>query len=439
MPATDTIDLSGPGFVADPYPTLSGLRAAGPLVAHGEGRWLATTHDAVSRVLRHRDLGRIWSDHEPVDAMEPFNTLHRNQMMECEDQTHRRLRSLVSKAFGRGHVERMRPRIETLAAGMVADLGDSFDVLADYAEPMPVFVIADLLGVPRADHADLRAWSQAIVHMYEPDVDDATRAAAVAASTDFGDYVREVVDHRRGHPGDDLITDLIAAREDGTNLSEDELVASVVLLLNAGHEASVNAFGNGVHALLRAPEQLARITSGQVPVDVALEELLRFDAPLQMFERTATADVEIAGTQVRAGEVIWCLMGSANRDEAVFAGPGVLGADQLDVGRDPNPHVGFGMGRHFCLGAPLARLELSISLAALLDRFPRLELAGDAPRRPTWVLRGFEHIQVRAPNADESRRPGEESRGPGENDSSVGMGDSSAGLRDSSAKEGVDP
>ncbi len=391
MVATDTVDLSGPDFVADPYPTLARLRSAGPLVAHGDGRWLATTHDAVSQVLRHRDLGRIWSDHEPVDEMEPFNTLHRNQMMECEDQRHRRLRTLVSKAFGRGHVERMRPRIESLAAGMVADLGDSFDVLADYAEPMPVYVIADLLGVPRTDHAALRAWSQAIVHMYEPDVDAATRAAAVSASQQFGDYVRDVVEHRRDHPGDDLITDLIAAREGGATLSDDELVASVVLLLNAGHEASVNTFGNGLHALLSAPDQLARITSGEVPVDVALEELLRFDAPLQMFERTATADVEIAGTPVRSGEVIWCLMGSANRDDAVFEH-----ADRLDVGRDPNPHVGFGMGRHFCLGAPLARLELSISLAALLDRFPRLELVGTAPRRPTWVLRGFDSIQVRA-------------------------------------------
>lgn len=395
MTAPDTVDLSSRGFVEDPYPTLARLRSAGPLVAHGDGRWLATTHDSVSRVLRHRDLGRIWSDHEPVDEMEPFNTLHRNQMMESEGQAHRRLRSLVSKAFGRGHVERMRPRIESLAASMVADLGDSFDALADYAEPMPVYVIADLLGVPRTDHADLRAWSQAIVHMYEPDVDDATRTAAVSASQQFGDYVRDVVEHRRDHPGEDLITDLIAAREEGTNLSEDELVASVVLLLNAGHEASVNTFGNGLHALLSAPDQLTRITSGEVSVDVALEELLRFDAPLQMFERTATADLEIAGTQVRAGEVIWCLMGSANRDESVFAGPGVLDADRLDVGRDPNPHVGFGMGRHFCLGAPLARLELSISLAALLDRFPHLELVGDAPRRPTWVLRGFESIQVR--------------------------------------------
>jgi cytochrome P450 len=162
-----------------------------------------------------------------------------------------------------------------------------------------------------------------------------------------------------------------------------------VLLLNAGHEASVNVFGNGFHALLEHPEQMARITSGEVPVEIALEELIRFDAPLQLFERTATADVEVSGQLIRAGEKIACLMGSANRDAAVFAD-----ADSFDVGRDPNPHVGFGMGLHFCLGAPLARAELQISIRTLLDRFPDLRLAGEAPRRPTWVLRGYERIQV---------------------------------------------
>ena len=172
-------------------------------------------------------------------------------------------------------------------------------------------------------------------------------------------------------------------------MSDDELVASVVLLLNAGHEASVNVFGNGIHALLTHPVQLARVTSGAVPMPVALEELIRFDAPLQMFERTATADVEVAGVSVERGQKVACLMGSANRDEMVFAG-----ADALDVGRDPNPHVGFGMGLHFCLGAPLARLELEITFRRLLERWPDLELASPAPRRPTWVLRGFERIEV---------------------------------------------
>ena len=324
--------------------------------------------------------------------MEPFNALHRNQMMENEPPTHTRLRRLVAGAFGRGHVERMRPRIEALAADMVGALGDRFDVLGDYAEPMPVFVIADLLGVPREDHVRLRDWSQAIVHMYEPNVGADTKQAAIEASTAFSDYVRDVVEQRRSAPGVDLISDLISARDDGAKLSDDELVASVVLLLNAGHEASVNVFGNGIHALLQHPDQLARITSGEVPVEVALEELIRYDAALQLFERTATADVEVSGQLIRAGEKIACLMGSANRDADAFTH-----ADAFDVARDPNPHVGFGMGLHFCLGAPLARLELQISLKTLLDRFPQLRLVGEAPRRPTWVLRGFERIDIEVP------------------------------------------
>ena len=384
------LDPGSPAFVSDPYPVLASLRATGPVLWHEPmGTWLATTHDSVSQVLRNRSFGRLWTDWEPRSQMEPFNALHRNQMMENEPPTHTRLRRLVAAAFGRGHVERMRPRIESLAASMVDDLGDSFDVLGNYAEPMPVFVIADLLGVPRDDHVKLRDWSQAIVHMYEPGVGALTKAAAIEASTAFSDYVRAVVDERRSSPGDDLISDLIAARDDGSRLSDDELVASVVLLLNAGHEASVNVFGNGFHALLEHPDQMARVASGEVPVEIALEELIRFDAPLQLFERTATADVEVSGQLVRTGERIACLMGSANRDAEVFAD-----ADAFDVGRDPNPHVGFGVGLHFCLGAPLARLELQISIKTLLDRHPALQLAGESPRRPTWVLRGYESITV---------------------------------------------
>lgn len=384
------LDPGSPDFLRDPYPVLAALRANGPVLWHEPmGMWLATTHEAVGQVLRSRRLGRVWTDREPASQMESFNALHRNQMMDCKEKDHPRLRSLVAKSFSRGHVERMRPRIEELARSMVDDLGERFDVLGDYAEPMPVYVIADLLGVPREDHDRLRAWSQAIVHMYEPDVGALTRAAAVEASTAFSDYVREVVAERRTNLGEDLISDLIAERGRGAKLTDDELVASVVLLLNAGHEASVNVFGNGFHALLQHPDQLERITSGEVAVEVALEEMIRFDAPLQLFERTATADVTISGQLIRAGQKIACLMGSANRDSEAFAH-----AEAFDVGRDPNPHVGFGMGVHFCLGAPLARLELQISLQTLLDRFPRLTLVGEAPRRPTWVLRGFERIDT---------------------------------------------
>ncbi|WP_240191496.1 cytochrome P450 [Aeromicrobium sp. YIM 150415] len=397
----DLLDTADPGFLDDPYPVLAELRAEAPLVWHEAwGVWLATTHGAVSAVLRDRRFGRIWTDQVPLDEMEPFNALHRNQMMENEPPAHTRLRRLVAGAFGRGHVERMRPRIAELAASMLdapggvverLNDGDHVDILGTYAEPMPVFVIADLLGVPRADHQDLRRWSQAIVHMYEPDVDLDTKNAAIEASEAFSAYVRGVVAHRRDHPGEDLITDLIAERDGGTRLSEDELVASVVLLLNAGHEASVNVFGNGMHALLADRQQFARVSGGEVPVETALEELIRYDAPLQLFERTATDDIEVEGVTIHQGQKVACLMGSANRDAEVFQR-----ADEFDVARDPNPHVGFGMGLHFCLGAPLARLELQLTIGALLDRLPGLALAEPAPRRPTWVLRGYESIPVRA-------------------------------------------
>jgi cytochrome P450 len=390
-----TPDLTDPALLDDPYPLLAQWRAAGPMLRGGEGRWVATTHAAVSAVLRNRALGRLWTDWEPAEQMEPFNTLHRHQLMENEPPEHTRMRRLLAGAFARGHVERMGPRIETLADAMLDDLepdlraGRPVDLLARYAEPMPVYVIADLLGVPREDHVRLRDWSQAIVHMYEQGVGDDVRAAAVQASAAFADYVRDVVALRRRAPGEDLVSDLIAERESGKGFSDDELIATVVLLLNAGHEASVNVFGNGMHALLSHPAQQARVTGGEVPVAVALEELIRFDAPLQMFERTATKDVEVAGVPVRAGETVACLMGSANRDPDVFDG-----ADTFDVGRDPNPHVGFGMGLHFCLGAPLARVELEITVRRLLDRFPTIALHGAAPRRPTWVLRGYESLEV---------------------------------------------
>ena len=270
------------------------------------------------------------------------------------------------------------------------------DVVAGYAEPLPVAVIAELLGVPAQDRALLRDWSQSIVRMYEYGRSAEVEAGALRASLEFAAYVRELVDHRRREgagagPGDDLLTDLIAARDgDAGRLSDDELVASVVLLLNAGHEASVNAFGNGLVALLSHREELARMTSGQVPATVAVEELLRHDAPLQLFERTATQDLELAGVPVAAGERVAALLGSANRDASVFAEP-----DRFDVGRDPNPHVGFGMGVHFCLGAPLARMELAIAVQRLLDRWPGATLAGAPVRRGTFVLRGYREITVR--------------------------------------------
>lgn len=382
-----SIDLAAPDLVADPYPVFARERALGEVAWHEPSqRFLTFSHAAASAVLRDRRLGRIWRDREPAAYLEPFNLLHRNQMMENEPPDHTRLRRLVAAAFARGHVERLRPRVRELAASLLDEVdSDGFDVIGEYAEPLPVLVIAELLGVPDTLVPDLRRWSQAIVRMYEPSPSEQVVADAVAAAEDFAAAIRELALARAQAPRDDLLTHLVAARDGAARLTEDEVVASAVLLLNAGHEASVNVFGNGLVALL---ERGLR----PVPGDEALcvEEMLRFDSALQLFERTATADVEVAGVTVAEGQKIAALLGAANRDPAAFAD-----ADTFDVRRDPNPHLAFGAGLHFCLGAPLARMELVESLTHLCSRFPRLELTGTEPRG-TFVLRGHHSVHLRA-------------------------------------------
>ena len=377
---TTSLDLTDPALIADPYPSFAEERARHPVAwQEPSGSWLAFSHAAVSAVQRERRLGRIWHDREPASYLEPFNLLHRNQMMENEPPDHSRLRRPVARAFARGHVERLRPRVRELAAELLAEVDpEGFDVVEAYAEPLPVLVIAELLGVPAVHVHDLRTWSQAIVRMYEVDPGADAVDAAVRAAGDFAALVRDLIADRRASPADDLITDLAA-----TDLNEDEQVAAVVLLLNAGHEASVNVFGNGLVAMLRR---------GLVPGDdVAdtVEEMLRFDSALQLFERTATADVQLGDVTVAAGEKVAVLLGAANRDPAVFEAP-----DEMRVDRTPNPHLAFGSGVHFCLGAPLARMELVESVTALFASYPGLRLSGEPESRGTFVLRGYRSVRV---------------------------------------------
>lgn len=387
------LDFEDPAFVVDPYPALTAERARAEIGWHeASATWLVVSHAGCSAVLRNRRFGRIWQDREPVERFEPFNLLHRNQMMENEPPEHGRLRRKVSTAFARGHIERVQPRVTALGTELLAATDpDGFDVLADFAEPLPVLVIAELLGTPTADVASLRTWSQAIVRMYEPQVPADIEEAALAASAAFADYMRAMVAERRRDLRDDLLSDLIRAQEGDEGLTDDEVLASAILLLNAGHEASVNVFGNGLVAMLRHRDQWRRVAEGSVDPAVAVEEMLRYDAALQLFERTATADVDVAGQTIGEGERIAVLLGSANRDGSVF-----VDADLLDVGRDPNPHLAFGAGVHFCLGAPLARMEIAESLRLLATTYPGLELATEPTRRPTFVLRGYEQVRVRS-------------------------------------------
>ncbi|MEV0947217.1 cytochrome P450 [Rhodococcus sp. NPDC049939] len=377
---TATIDLTDPTVVANPYPYFSQERARHPVAWHeASGMWLTFDHASASAVQRDRRLGRLWVDKEPASYLEPFNLLHRNQMMENEPPAHTRLRRPVAAAFSRGHVERLRPRVRALAASMLDEVDpQGFDVVGEYAEPLPVLVIAELLGVPKSMVSSLRSWSQSIVRMYEPAPGEAVVDAAVSAAQEFAEYVRALAADRRRTPRLDLISDLTE-----TELTDDEVVASVVLLLNAGHEASVNVFGNGLVAMLGA---------GQIPapeVLLTIEEMLRFDPALQLFERTAIEPVELGGIRIETGEKIAALLGAANRDPAVFEY-----ADRFVADRDPNPHLAFGAGVHFCLGAPLARMELVESVTALFDRFPRIGLAGKPLPRGTFVLRGHRSVPV---------------------------------------------
>jgi len=391
------LDLGDPAVVADPYPSFARARAHAPVQWHdGLGLWLAFTHAEANAVLRDRRLGRIWRDKEPAERFGSFNLIHRNAILEMEPPDHTRLRRLISAAFARGHVERLRPWVEELAGRLVDGLversgGDEpVDLLSGMAEHLPVAVIAELLGIPDTDRPQLRPWSNAIVKMYEYGRTTETEAAAENAAAEFVAYLRELAADRRATPGDDLLSHLVQVRDtEGDRLTEDELVTTCILLLNAGHEATVNVSGNGTLALLRHPDQLRRLRADPSLLPTAIEELMRFDSPLQLFERTATEDVEIGGIMVAAGQKIAALLGSANRDPAAFADP-----DTLDIGRADNPHISFGAGIHFCIGAPLARVELQASFGALLARTTSIELGGEPVRRPEFVIRGLAELPV---------------------------------------------
>lgn len=389
------IDFNDAEFIENPYPQLAKLREAGKPVWHEESNlFLAANYADANAVLRNRSLGRIFKPREPESAWGEFNWLHSDSLLDSEPPKHTRLRSLLVKAFNKNKIDSLRPDVERLTAQLLegieqklADTGE-FDVIADFAEPLPVKVIAALLGFPDEDEHLLRPWSQAIVKMYEINPSEQTQADAQRASHEFAEYVRGLMEERKRNPGTDLISDLAAVEEDGQKLNAQELIATCVLLLNAGHEASVNGFGNGFVAMLKRPEQHALLVQDPFGLaSSAVDEFVRFDAPLHLFERTATADVEIGGVLVKEGQKIAALLGSANRDETVFDR-----ADQMDITRDPNPHIGFGAGIHFCIGAPLARMEMGTSLPALIDKYPKLELASEPVRRPGFVLRGYESV-----------------------------------------------
>ncbi|UAC02301.1 cytochrome P450 [Dactylosporangium vinaceum] len=359
-------------------------------------QYLISRHEDVNALLRDRRLGRSYlhvASHEEMgrsawpEYQQPFWTLNNNGMLDREPPDHTRLRRLVSQAFTPRRVEALRPVVERLAGELV----DAFvakgggDLIAEVAEPLPVTVIAELLGVPEADRHALRPWSAAICGMYELNPARETAEAAVRASEEFSDYLRALARRRKDDPRDDLVSALAAVE----GLSEDELIGTCVLLLNAGHEATVNVTGNGWRALLHHPEQLKLLKAKPDLVGTAIEELMRFDTPLQMFERWVLEDIEVRGVAIPRGSEVALLFGSANHDPAAFEDP-----EALDLTRRDNPHISFGAGIHYCLGAPLARIELTASFGALLTKAPGLRLLSDPVYKPGYVIRGLKSLEV---------------------------------------------
>ena len=394
----DVVSFVDPEFIADPYPGLAELRKyRKPVWSEELGMFLAATHTDANQVLRTRSLGRIFQPKQPEDQWNTFNYLHADSILDSEPPKHTRLRSLVTKAFNPKKIDSLRPAVSTIVDSLLDDLEEAFsrgdaDLIHHFAEPLPVKVIASLLGFPPEDEHLLRPWSQAIVKMYEVSPSDADQAEAKKAADEFAAYVERLMVERKDNPGTDLISDLAQVEDGGDRLSATELIATCVLLLNAGHEASVNGLGNGMVQALTRPDQMALLRSDPHHIaPTAIEEFLRFDSPLHLFERTATSDTEVGGVMVKEGQKIAALIGSANRDEDVFDN-----SDQMNLARDPNPHIGFGAGIHFCIGAPLARMEMSVAVPKLMERFPHLDLSGEPTSRGTFVLRGWADVPISA-------------------------------------------
>jgi cytochrome P450 len=390
-----------PVFFNDPYRAYAAILDASPVFFWEDyGFWCFARHADVSALLRDRRFGRQilhlmsraelgWP--EPKPHLEPFDALERHSILELEPPEHTRLRNLVNRAFVSRRIERLKPRIEALAHEQIdAFAGEgSVDLISEFAAPIPVAVIADLLGVPREMGLKLVHWSHRMVAMYQFGVTREVEERAAEAAGEFADFVRGFARARRADLGDDLVSQLLIAESDGGRLSEDELVATVILLLNAGHEATVQAIGNGVKSILEHGVDPRLAFAGESAAAATSEELLRLDPPLHLFTRYAQEELEFAGVRLRKGERIGLLLGAANRDPERFPRP-----DVFDASRSPNPHVSFGAGVHFCVGAPLARLELGAALPILFGCLPGLRLAGPPRYRDAFHFHGPEALRV---------------------------------------------
>ncbi|MFQ6552907.1 cytochrome P450 [Aestuariibius insulae] len=375
-------DPTAPGFVQDPYPFYARACAAGPLVRWEEyGAIAATTAEAVTAILKDRRFGREAPPFEVPGHLGAFYGVEAHSLLELDPPRHTRLRGLILRAFTTARVEALRPALEATAHELIdAFPAGPFDLLPAFGAPLPVLTIARLLGFDDAVAPDLLAWSNAMVRMYQPARSRADEEAANAAAGAFSAFIRSEIASRRGKTGDDLLSALIAAHDEADRLTEPELISTVILLLNAGHEATVHTIGNGVKTLLETGSAAHR------PVPV--EEILRFDPPLHVFARWAREEVTVFGHTFAPGDRVDCLLASAGRDPAMVPDP-----NRFDPGRAAK-HASFGGGLHFCVGAPLARLELEIALTALLDRCPGLRLTEPPVYADVYHFHGLERLMV---------------------------------------------
>jgi cytochrome P450 len=381
-------------FYENPYPTYNRLQAECPVFKWEQyGHWCFSRFDDVNALLRDRRFGRQilhvasreelgWP--EPASHLTPFIEHEKHSLLELEPPVHTRLRGLINRAFLSRQVERLRPLISSYANDLIDRFESKSEVelLENYATPIPVFVICELLGAPTEMARQFLSWSHDHVAMYMAKRDREIEDKAVKAVTEFSDYMRKLIAERRKNLGSDLLSELIRAESEGQKLTENELITTAVLVLNAGHEATVHSLGNGIKALLERG-----ITGPMTPELV--DEILRFDPPLHMFTRYALEDLEFNGLKLKKGEVVGLMLGAANHDPAKFENPG-----QFIPTRDPNPHVSFGAGIHFCIGAPLARLEMLVALETLFKRLSKLKLAAPPRYKDVYHFHGLEELRV---------------------------------------------
>jgi cytochrome P450 PksS len=399
---SEAVNIAGPEFKANPFPFYASLRARTPVyrttLPTREPAWLVTRYDDAVAVLKDERFVK-----DPANALTPaqlarqpwFRTLIKSlqrHLLSTDAPDHTRLRALVSKAFTPGLVEQMRDRIQALTDELLdpVQARGRLDLIRDFALPLPMTVIAEMLGVPVADRHAFHRWSKAMLSAAHSTW---RLLNAVPSALLFRRYLRKYIAKRRADPRDDLVSALIQAEEAGDRLSEDELVAMVMLLLVAGHETTVNLIGSGTLALLEHPDQLEKLRRDPGLIRPAVEELLRFTSPVELAtERYAREDVTVGGVTIPRGTMVLVAVASANRDDRYFPNP-----DALDVTREPNKHLSFGLGAHFCLGAPLARLEGQLAINTLLRRLPGLRLTA-APHQLRWrrglLLRGLEALPV---------------------------------------------